>query len=217
MRSKEEADEYRYFPDPDLPIVNLKSERIEIIRRNIPELPDDKIQRFIKKYGLSNYDAEILSVNIEMADYFEKILEHGASPKITCNWIIGNLTKVLNESKKTIKELSLPPENLSDLTKFIENGEISSKIAKKVFEEMISTGEKPNVIIDKKGLKQISDEKELTKMIEITIDENKELVKQYKAGKKQVIGHFVGEMMKKTKGKGNPALINNLLKQKLEK
>ena len=217
MRSKEEADEYRYFPDPDLPIVNLDIEKIESIRRSIPELPDTKLQRFMKEYDLNNYDAKVLSTNNELANFFEKVIKHGASPKITCNWVIGDLTRVLNETGKSIDDLPISSENFSDLTKLCEKNEISSKIAKTVFEEMVSTGQKPDEIIDKKGLKQISDEKELKEIIEKILEENKELVNQYRTGKTQVIGFFVGQMMKKTKGKGNPSLINNLLKKKLDK
>ena len=216
MRSKEEADEYRYFPDPDLPVVKLSQERIEVLRKNLPELPDNKLQRFMHDYGLSNYDAEILSTNHEMAEFFEKILENGASPKIACNWVIGDLTRVVNETGKSINNLHVPPKNIADLTKFIEKGDINSKIAKKIFEEMLETGQKPNVIIDKKGLKQISDKDELSKITENILSENPELVQQYRAGKTKVIGFFVGQIMKQTKGKGNPTLINNLLKNKLE-
>ena len=216
MRSKEEADEYRYFPDPDLPVVYLSPERIEILRKNLPELPEKKIQRFMHNYGLSNYDAEILSTNNEMAEFFEKILENGASPKIACNWVIGDLTRVINESGKSINALHISPKNIADLTKFIEKGEISNKIAKKIFKEMLSTGQTPEVIIDKKGLKQISDKDELEQIIEDILSKNKDLVEQYRAGKKKVLGFFVGQMMKQTRGKGNPTLINNLLINKLE-
>ncbi len=217
MRSKEEADEYRYFPDPDLPVINFSPERIETLRKNLPELPEKKLFRFMNKYSLSKYDSEILSASAEMSEYFEKIIENGASPKIACNWVIGDITRVVNESGKSIKELPLPPENIADLTKFIEKGEISSKIAKSIFEEMISTGQKPDVIIDKKNLKQISDKDELGQIIEDILNENQDLVKQYRSGKTKVIGFFVGQIMKQTKGKANPSLINNLLKNKLEK
>jgi len=217
MRSKEEADEYRYFPDPDLPVVNLSPERIEVLKKNLPELPDSKHQRFLHDYGLSNYDAEILSNNYEMAEFFEKILENGASPKISCNWVIGDLSRVANESGKSINDLSISPKSIADLTKFIEKGDINTKIAKNIFEEMLETGQTPDVIIDKKGLKQISDKDELGPIIERILSENQELVQQYRAGKTKVIGFFVGKMMKQTRGKGNPTLINNLLKKKLEK
>jgi len=216
MRSKEEADEYRYFPDPDLPLVSFSQNKIEILRKNLPELPDAKLQRFMEKYGLSKYDAKILSSSCEISDFFEQVLESGASPKTACNWVIGDITRIANESGKSISELAIIPKNLADLTKFVDSGDISGKIAKTVFEEMYLTGKHPALIIDEKGLKQISDENELSQIVEKLLEENQTQVKQYQEGKTKVFGFFVGQMMKKTNGKGNPALINNILKKKLD-
>ena len=216
MRSKEEADEYRYFPDPDLPIVRLSSELIETFRNNLPELPDAKRLRFIEEHKLSTNDAEFLSASREISEYFEKVLALEASPKLACNWIIGDLTRVMNESGKTLKDINLSPEHLADLTKFIESGEISSKIAKTVFEEMLASAKAPEVIIEEKGLKQISDEGELGRIASELLAANPEQVEQYRAGKTKVIGFFVGQMMKQTRGRGNPAVINRLLKEKLD-
>ena len=216
MRSKEEADEYRYFPDPDLPIVRLSSELIETFRNNLPELPDAKRLRFIEEHRLSTYDAGVLSASREISEYFEKVLAHEASPKLACNWIIGDLTHVMNESGKTLKDINLSPEHLADLTKFIESGEISSKIAKTIFEEMLASAKAPEVIIEEKGLKQISDEGELGRIASELLAANPEQVEQYRAGKTKVIGFFVGQMMKQTRGRGNPAVINRLLKEKLD-
>ena len=216
MRSKEEADEYRYFPDPDLPIVRLSSELIETFRNNLPELPDAKRLRFIEEHGLSTNDAEFLSASREISEYFEKVLALEASPKLACNWIIGDLTHVMNESGKTLKDINLSPEHLADLTKFIESGEISSKIAKTVFEEMLASAKAPEVIIEEKGLKQISDEGELGRIASELLAANPEQVEQYRAGKSKVIDFFVGQMMKQTRGRGNPAVINRLLKEKLD-
>ena len=216
MRSKEEADEYRYFPDPDLPIVRLSSELIETFRNNLPELPDAKRLRFIEEHGLRTNDAEFLSASREISEYFEKVLALEASPKLACNWIIGDLTHVMNESGKTLKDINLSPEHLADLTKFIESGEISSKIAKTVFEEMLASAKAPEVIIEEKGLKQISDEGELGRIASELLAANPEQVEQYRAGKTKVIGFFVGQMMKQTRGRGNPAVINRLLKEKLD-
>ena len=216
MRSKEEADEYRYFPDPDLPIVRLSSELIETFRNNLPELPDTKRLRFIEEHGLSTNDAEFLSASREISEYFEKVLALEASPKLACNWIIGDLTHVMNESGKTLKDINLSPEHLADLTKFIESGEISSKIAKTVFEEMLASAKAPEMIIEEKGLKQISDEGELGRIASELLAANPEQVEQYRAGKTKVIGFFVGQMMKQTRGRGNPAVINRLLKEKLD-
>jgi len=216
MRSKEEADEYRYFPDPDLPIVRLSQKLIEKLRNNLPELPDAKRLRFIEKHRLSTYDAEVLSASREISEYFEKVLAHKASPKLACNWIIGDLTRVMNESGKSIKEINLPPENLANLTKLIENGEISSKIAKAVFEEMLNSRKTPEMIIEDKGLNQVSDEGELSLVVSDLLATNQEQVEQYRAGKTKVISFFMGQMMKQTRGKGNPAVINRLLKEKLD-
>jgi len=216
MRSKEEADEYRYFPDPDLPLVKLSTELIENLRKNLPELPDAKKQRFMEEYGLNDYDAGVLTISQELSDFFEKVLSDGAVPKIACNWITGDLTRVMNESGKTLSEINLTPKNLSNLTRLIDQGEISSKIAKTVFSEMLDSGGNPNTIIEEKGLKQITDEKELGRIAENLLASNPQQVKQYRDGKTKVIGFFVGQMMKQTQGKGDPALINKLLKEKLD-
>ena len=216
MRSKEEADEYRYFPDPDLPLVHLAPELIETFRKNIPELPDAKRQRFMEEHGLSEYDAEVLSADRRMSEYFEKVLTYGAAPKLACNWIIGDLTRVMNESGKSLKEIDLSPEHLAALTKIIDSGEISNKIAKTVFEEMLASARTAEEIIEEKGLKQVSDSGELGRIVDELLAANPEQVEQYRAGKTKVIGFFVGQMMKQTQGKGNPAVINSLLKEKLD-
>ena len=216
MRYKEEADEYRYFPDPDLPIVRLSSELIEKFRKNLPELPDAKQLRFVEEYGLSANDAELLSASREISEYFEKVLAFEAPPKLACNWIIGDLTHVMNESRKTLKDINLSPEHLADLTKFIESGEISSKMAKTVFEEIIASAKAPGVIIEEKSLKQISNEGELGRIASELLVANPEQVAQYRAGKTKVIGFFVGQMMKQTRNRGNPTVINRLLKEKLD-
>ena len=216
MRSKEEADEYRYFPDPDLSLVRLSPELIETLRKKLPELPDAKKQRFMEEYGLNDYDAGVLTASQELSEYFEKVLADGAVPKIACNWITGDLTRVMNESGKSLKEINLSPENLADLTKLIEHGEIGSKIAKTVFAEMLVSGKTPETIIEDKGLKQISDEKELGRLVEELLAANQPQVKQYREGKTKVIGFFVGQMMKQTRGTGDPAVINRLLKEKLD-
>ena len=216
MRSKEEADEYRYFPDPDLPLVRLSPELIETLRKKLPELPDAKKQRFMEEYGLNDYDAGVLTASQELSEYFEKVLADGAVPKIACNWITGDLTRVMNESGKTLIEINLSPENLANLTILIDQGEISSKIAKTVFAEMLDSGKTPNTIIEEKGLKQITDEKELGRIVEELLASNPQQVKQYREGKTKVIGFFVGQMMKQTQGKGDPAVINRLLKEKLD-
>ena len=170
----------------------------------------------MEEHGLSVYDAEVLSVSKEISAYFENILSYGASPKIACNWVIGELTRVMNESGKSFHEIKITPENLADLTKLIESGEISNKIAKTIFEEMLNSAKTPAHIIEEKGLKQISDAGKLGQIAEELLAANQEQVEQYRAGKTKLIGFFVGQMMKQTRGKGNPAVINRLLKEKLE-
>ncbi len=217
MRSKEEADEYRYFPDPDLPLAKLSPELIETLRKKLPELPDAKKQRFMEEYGLNDYDAGVLTASQALSEYFEKVLAFGTVAKIACNWITGDLTRVMNESGKTLSEINLSPEDLASLTILIDQGKISSKIAKTVFVEMLDSGKTPIRIIEEKGLKQITDEKELGRIVEELIIKNPQQVKQYREGKTKVIGFFIGQMMKQTQGKGDPALINDLLKEKLDK
>jgi len=216
MRSKEEADEYRYFPDPDLPLAILSPQLIKTLREKLPELPDAKKQRFMEDFGLNDYDAGVLTASQELSEYFEKVLEVGAVPKIACNWITGDLIRVMNESGKTLIEINLSAENLANLTNLIDQGEINSKIAKTVFAEMLDSGEAPNKIIEEKGLKQINDENELGRIVEELLASNPQQVKQYREGKTKIIGFFVGQMMKQTQGKGEPSVINRLLKQKLD-
>ena len=217
MRSKEEADEYRYFPDPDLPLVRLSQEMVEAFRENLPELPEAKQQRFIEEHRLSAYDAEVLSAGKEISAYFEKILSYGASPKIACNWVIGELTRVMNDSGKSLDEIKLSPEHLADLTKFIESGEISHKIAKTIFEEMLISAKNPAQIIEEKGLKQVSDAGELGRIADELLAANPQQVEQYRTGKTKVIGFFVGQIMKASQGKANPGQVNKMLKEKLSK
>ena len=216
MRSKEEAHDYRYFPDPDLLPLELKQSFVDTIKKKLPELPDEKKERFIKKFKLTPYEANVLVSEINISKYFEEVIKN-ADIKLAKNWIIVELFAVLNEKNIDITDSPVPPKNLSSLINSISSGEISGKIAKKVFEFMVQTGEEPSKIIKEKGLNQQSDPKELEKIISNVLEKNFEKVSEYKAGKEKLYGFFVGEIMKATSGKANPKLVNDILKNKLKK
>lgn len=216
MRSKEEAHDYRYFPDPDLLPLMIKTEFIEEIRKTLPELPWQKAERFKTEYQLNNYDANILVANKEMADYFENVLKLSkASPKLTANWIIGELSGALNKNNLEISQSPITTELLAGLLKRIEDNTISGKIAKTVFETIWDTQETADQVIEKQGLKQITDTGAIEKIIDEIISKNPAQVADYRAGKEKLFGFFVGEAMKATKGKANPQQVNELLKKKL--
>ena len=217
MRSKEEAHDYRYFPDPDLVPVVLEEAWVEEIKKTIPELPEQKRERFAKEYGLPEYDAGVLTSSRELADYFEKCTSLFAKPKIISNWIMGDLLRELNKSNQEIGECPLSPEALVNLLKLIDEGVISGNIAKSVFEEMYQTGKEASVIVEEKGLKQITDDKAIDEMVEGVLQANPIQVEEYKGGKEKVLGFLVGQVMKASKGKANPGAVNKLLKEKISK
>ena len=216
MRSKEEAHDYRYFPDPDLLPLEIKQSFIDDLKKKLPELPDQKKDRFIKKFKLTPYEANVLVSEIDISKYFEEVIKN-ADIKLAKNWIIVELFAVLNSKNLDIKDSPVTPKNLSLLINSISSGEISGKIAKKVFEIMVKTGKEPTKIIKEKGLKQQSDPKELEKIVIKVLNNNSNKVSEYKKGKEKLYGFFVGEIMKATSGKANPLLINNILKEKLKK
>ena len=215
MRSKEEAHDYRYFPDPDLPVVRISAEFVEQIRSQLPELPDAKKQRFMESFGLSTYDAEVLVADKQVAEYFEEVVAAKADPKLVCNWISGELMRIMNENKVDIRNVGIPTENLTSLIQFLQEGSISGKIAKTVFEEMVQSGKDPATIIEVRGLKQVSDEGALRGLLETLLNNNPKQVEQYRAGKTQIKGFFVGQVMKETKGQANPQIVNQLLEELL--
>ena len=215
MRSKEEAHDYRYFPDPDLVPVVLNETWIEEIKKTIPELPEQKRERFAIEYNLPEYDAGVLTSSRELANYFEKCTSLFSKPKIISNWIMGDLLRELNKSNQVISECPISPSSLVNLLKLIDEGVISGNIAKSVFEEMYQTGKEPTAIIDEKGLKQITDDKAIDKMVEEVLQANLSQVDEYKRGKEKVLGFLVGQVMKKSKGKANPGTVNKLLKEKI--
>ena len=214
MRSKEDAHDYRYFPDPDLLPLEVTDKFIDDIRSEIPELPDEKKKRFIEKFKLTPYEATILVSDIETSKYFEEVIKD-ADVKLSTNWITGELFAVLNEKNLEISQSPISASNLSKLINLIKDGTISGKIAKTVFEEMIEGDLDPQKIFEAKGLKQESDPKALEELIEKVIQNNADKVAEYKSGKDKLFGFFVGQAMKESKGKGNPQLINKILKEKL--
>jgi len=215
MRSKEESHDYRYFPEPDLVPFTIAGTFVERVRESLPELPEIRRMRFIKDFGLSTYEAELLSRERRTADFFEETQGLCRSPKAVANWIMGDISRILNERHMELSETKLAAVNLSDMIKLIENGTISSKIAKSLIEEMMESGEAPGEIISKKGLTQISDESALEGIIDRVIKENQKSVTDYKNGKKNALGYMVGQVMKATAGKANPKLVNELLHSKL--
>ncbi|MCX7981594.1 MAG: Asp-tRNA(Asn)/Glu-tRNA(Gln) amidotransferase subunit GatB [Syntrophales bacterium] len=216
MRGKEEAHDYRYFPDPDLVAVFIDENWIAQVRSTLPELPGAKKQRFMEEYGLSTYDAGVLTSDRFLAEYFEKCAQKCQQPKSAANWIMGDLLKLVNEDKRTIKECPVTPEHLAEIINLISEGTISGKIGKEILEEAYSTGEAPRAIVEKKGLVQITDERFIAEVIERVIAHHPEQVAQYRAGKEKVFGFFVGQVMKETQGKANPKLVNDLLREKLK-
>jgi len=215
MRGKEDAHDYRYFPDPDLPVVYVEERMVESFRKNLPELPDAQRKRFMEEYSLSPYDAGVLTANQELAKYFEETLSGKVSPKQVCNWILGDFSRAMNDTGKSIRSLGIPPEHLADLVRSLESDEISSKIAKTIFETMLKSGGSPQSIIEEKGLKQESDTGALSALIQEILGENQKQVEQYNSGKTKLMGFFVGQVMKATRGRANPKVLTPLLQEEL--
>ncbi len=216
MRGKEDAHDYRYFPDPDLLPLVIDEDWIAAVEKRLPELPDDKQARFIKEYGLPVYDAEVLTAARELADYFEACLKDYDKPKIVANWVMGELLAWLNAQGKTIQEAPITSTNLAGLLKLIDEGVISGKIAKTVFEEMANTGQPAASIVEAKGLVQVTDSAAIESVIDGVLAASVAEVDAYRGGKKKLIGFFVGQVMKETRGKANPAIVNQLLQRKLD-
>lgn len=214
MRSKEEAHDYRYFPDPDLLPIQLKSEWVEQIKETLPELPDQKKHRFMGSYNLSAYDASVLIAERSRAEYFEAVAK-SRDAKLAANWVLNELLALLNKDAKPVTESPVSAENLGQMIDRISDSTISGKIAKDVFAEMYATGDTADHIIESKGLKQVTDSGAIEKIVDEVIAENPDNVAAYKSGKDKLFGFFVGQVMKKSQGKANPDMVNDLLKQKL--
>ncbi|MBM7604812.1 aspartyl-tRNA(Asn)/glutamyl-tRNA(Gln) amidotransferase subunit B [Metabacillus crassostreae] len=217
MRVKEGSDDYRYFPEPDLLELYIDDEWKERIRSSIPELPDARRKRYMNDLGLPEYDAQVLTMTKEMSDFFEQTLAAGAEAKQASNWIMGEVSAYLNAEGKELKDVALTAEGLAGMIKLIENGTISSKIAKQVFKELIENGGDAEKIVKEKGLVQISDDETLRKFVNDALDANPQSVDDFKNGKQKAIGFLVGQIMKATKGQANPPLVNKLLMEEIQK
>lgn len=215
MRTKEQAHDYRYFPEPDLVPIILNEEWIEGIKKDLPELPDEKRKRFVQEYGIPDYDASVLTLTKELSDYFEACAKGHKNPKAISNWVMGEILRIMKEKELELKDLKIKPESLRKLVNLVEEGVLSSTGAKQVFEEMFKTGEEPESLVDKLGLRQISDEGAIVELVKKVLSENQKSVVDYKNGKSNALGFLVGQCMKASKGKGNPQLINKILKDLL--
>ncbi len=215
MRGKEEAHDYRYFPDPDLVPIEVSPDWIEDVRKSLPELPAQKVKRFIAEYYIPEYDAEVLSVSKALANYYEETAKLSGQPKAASNWIMGDLLRLLKEDNKEIEESIVTPKHIAEMIKLIDNNTISGKIAKTVMEEMYKTGKMPEEVVKEKGLVQVTDTGAIEKVIDEVLAENADSVAAYRSGKDKLFGFFVGQVMKKSQGKANPGAVNELLKKKL--
>ena len=215
MRSKEDAHDYRYFPDPDLLPLKLEQKLIDDLKKSLPELPDQKKERFIKEYSLTPYEANVLVSEKEISDYYEEVAKL-SDKKLAATWMLGDFFAMLNDKGLSITQSPVSAKNLAELVQSIKSGEISGRIAKEVFEIMVQSGDNPKKIIESKGMKQQSDPKELEKMINEILTKNKDKVDQYRSGKDKLFGFFVGQVMKVSGGKANPQLVNEILKKLLK-
>lgn len=216
LRSKEEAHDYRYFPEPDLVPVVISREWVDSIKKRLPELPDEKKKRYVEEYGLPEYDAMVITASKEMATYFEECIALYPNAKAVSNWIMGELSRLLNANNMEITQCRIKPGQLVEMLKLLDKGTISGKIAKTVFEEMFETGKDPGTIVEEKGLVQISDEGAIEAIVNEVIANNPKSVQDYKGGKKKAMGFLVGQVMKATKGKANPQMVNKILQEKLD-
>ena len=216
MRSKEYANDYRYFPEPDLLPVIIEDNFIEEVKHHMPELLEDKKIRFINSFELSDYDADVLVANRDIANYFEGVVEITKEPKLSANWVMGDLSAFLNKENLEISESKISYKNLANLILRILDNTISGKIAKEIFEIMWETSHDPDKIIEEKGLKQVTDTSEIEKLIDLVLEQNPKQLSDLKSGKDKLFGFFVGQVMKASKGKANPSQVNKILKEKLE-
>ncbi len=215
MRGKEEAHDYRYFPDPDLVPLTISPEWVEEVRRGLPELPLERKDRFVSQYKIPEYDAGVITSSKALADYYEECVKIFPEPKQVSNWIMSELLRLLKEDDREVEDCPLAPQQLAEMLGLIKDGTISGKIAKTVFEQMYKTGKGARQIVQEQGLVQITDESALNKVVEDVLQAHPQEVEAYKKGKEKLLGFFVGQVMKATQGKANPKLVNEILKEKL--
>ncbi len=216
MRTKEEAEDYRYFPDPDLLPLVVDRKWIEEIKSNMPELPQERLKRLIDSYGIGEYEAKIFVQNKELGDFFESAVKVTKEPKLIANWLLNDLLGLLNDKQIPLEESPVSPENLAQLVKLIKDNVISSKIGKEVIKEMVETGKSADQIVEEKGLKQITDESAIRSIVEEVVKQFPQEVERYRSGEEKLIGFFVGQVMKATKGKANPKAVNQILREVLK-
>ena len=217
MRDKEDAQDYRYFPDPDLGLIRLSEEYIEGIKKSLPELPESRRKRYLEEYKLTERDAKLITVSKYLSNLFEETVNKTNNAKASCNWILGDISRILNEKEMEPNEIPFTSNNLAELITLIEKGTISSAIAKKVLEEMFENWEEPSKIIEEKGWIQISDEGKIKEVVLKILEENPQSVQDYKGGKDRAIGFLVGQAMKQTKGKANPQMLNTMFIKEMNK
>jgi aspartyl-tRNA(Asn)/glutamyl-tRNA(Gln) amidotransferase subunit B len=217
MRVKEGSDDYRYFPEPDLVHLYIDEEWKARIRAEIPELPDVRKKRYVEELGLPAYDAEVLTITKEMSDFFDETVAAGADAKLASNWLMGEVSAYVNAENKELSEIALTPESLAKMITLIQDGTLSSKLAKKVFQTLVTKGGDPETIVKEQGLVQISDEGTLRKLVTETLDANPQSIDDFKSGKEKAIGFLVGQMMKASKGQANPPMLNKILLEEIKK
>lgn len=217
MRDKEDAQDYRYFPDPDLVAIRLSEEYIEDIKSNLPELPESRKKRYLTEYKLTEKEANTITASKYLSDFFEEAVKICNNPKAVCNWLLSDIAKVLNEKELEADDIPFLPKHLAELIKLIEKGTISSKIAKDVLNKMFEKPQNPSVIIEENGWIQISDENEIKEMVERIVKANPQSVSDFKAGKEKALGFLVGQAMKETKGKANPQMLNQMFRDTMMK
>ena len=217
MRVKEGSSDYRYFPEPDLPNFHISNEWIEEVRASIPEMPSKRRGRYVSEFGLPEYDAMVLTLTKEMSDFFDATVAAGADPKQASNWLMGDISAHMNSKKLELKDLKLTPESLAEMIQLIADGTISSKLAKKVFLLLAEEGGTAKGVVEKHGMVQLSDPAQLLPIIQDVLANNAQSIEDFKNGKDRAVGFLVGQIMKQTKGKANPGVVNQLLQQELAK